>query len=140
MMNLIINLIFIFPCILYSWAVTFLIHELMHIKSQGIHAEGTINVHYPHSMTATVKNITRPRLFWFAGGIYSGIIHLLISGMLFYYDAWGMYIPISIFAMMNLCYGFWEGFKGPLGRYKIYAISGIGTLIFWILYYYMVLL
>jgi len=135
----IIDLLFLIPGTLLAWITSFLVHELMHIKSQGINVEGTIWVHNPFSMTVGAKEMPRPNLFWFAGGIYSGTIFIIFALMLSYYNAWGLYVPMGTFGVINLFYGFWEGIKGPEGRYKIYGATTLLMIIFWLIHYWLVL-
>ena len=82
-------------------------------------ADYITNSHYIHSL---------------AGGLYSGIIHLIIGGMLWYYGAWGLYVPIISLGAINFAYGFWEAEYGAAGRYKIYLFTTLIMIIFWSLY------
>ena len=111
------TIILIVMTIIY-WAESFQMHELMHIKSHGVKATGTIDVN-EIGMTCTSNNPTNPYSSY-AGGIYSGIIYLLVALMAYYYGAWGFYLPASTFGVMNLVYGFYEGKYGARGRFKIY--------------------
>ena len=127
-----IEWLLLIPVSLISWPIVFLTHEYCHIKSQKLLQEGKIQI-WKWSMSVSMSTYPRPKWFWFAGGILSGLIWLFLSLVAYYYGAWVLYVPWSTLAVVNLCYGIWEGTKGPPGRYKIYAISGVGMIIFWAL-------
>jgi hypothetical protein len=52
---------------LFVWISSFLLHELLHIKGQGITNTGTVNI-YRYSMTA-VCPIFNNEWFYYSGGI-----------------------------------------------------------------------
>jgi len=129
-----INDLMILPfAILFAWVGSFLWHELSHIKSQGIKMSGTIWVD-AFGMTVLPDEMKWPQLFALAGGLYSGVVYLIMSGFLFYYEAWALYIAFSTFGAINVVYGFWEWLHGPEGRFKIYGITSILMAIFWSIY------
>jgi len=113
------------------WLTSFLVHEFMHIKSQGILMGGTIYVN-EFGMTVDADEIYNLDLFYLSGGLYSGIIFMLLGIILFYYNAVALYIPSFTFGFINLTYGFWEFIHGAEGRWKIYLTSTIISIIFWL--------
>ena len=119
---------------IFFWQSSFLYHELMHIKSQGLLMTGRIWVE-KYGYLVSADEIYNDYYYRLAGGFYSGIIHLIVGGILWYYQAWGAYVPAITFGMMNLAYGFWEAEKGPEGRYKIYGIVALIMVILWIIHY-----
>lgn len=125
----------------FAWISIFLWHELMHIKSQGLDATGTIHVGIA-SMEVT-SNVIRNSMINFAGGLYSGFIFTFIGVVL------GLVTPPFgwVFIMVgftNFVYGIFEGRYLPrwgnnnkfkVGRYSIYIFM---TLIMSLLGWYVV--
>jgi len=128
--------IFIFITI-YMWLISFLFHELAHIKSQGLGMHGRINV-YKTGFTASIDEIYNRRWCRLAGGLVSGIIHLILGGVFLWQNLWYLYIPTITFGMINLVYGFWEMDHGGEGRYKIYGIVLVIMIVIWLLQYYLI--
>ena len=119
---------------LFCWIESFLLHEYMHIKSQGILMTGTIDVKQ-FGFTCSPEFIKNRKWLYYAGGILSGIVYLIMGVCLWYYGIWSFYVPFITFGIINLSYGIWEGWKGPTGRYKVY-IATIGVMVvFWLLYF-----
>ena len=127
------DIIIMLLMVIYAWGGSFLWHELMHIKSQGIKNTGRIFVH-PSGMTVATDNKRWPYLCRLAGGLYSGIIHLIVGGFAWYYGIWAFYVPLITLGMINVIYGVYEAEVGTKGRYKIYGITTIIMIIFWIIY------
>jgi hypothetical protein len=99
-------------------------------------SSGTINVD-AFGMTANVDVMLNSRLFYLAGGLYSGILHLLI-GVMFWYlclGLWSIYVPCVSFGVLNIAYGLWEMDHSGEGRFKIYAITLVCIIVFWIAYF-----
>ena len=118
----------------YCWVVSFLVHELMHIKGDDITSTGKINVH-KFSLSATSDIPSKKRWLWYAGGILSGLIHIIIGALLWYYGIWVFYVPFITCGVINFIYGLWEGTYGGKDRHTIYII-GLGIMIaFWIVYF-----
>jgi len=131
----IVDYIILICMTLYYWLGSFLYHEFMHIRSQGIGAEGTIWVH-KFSMTCAAKYVKWPYLYSLAGGLYSGIIHVIVGLLAVYYHAWGFYVPTITFGVVNIAYGIWEAERGAKGRYYIYVATLIIMIVFWVIHYY----
>lgn len=129
------TLIFIFMC-LYFWFTTFLWHELCHIKSQGLKITGKIYVH-KYGFTVSSDKIINVDWFFFSGGFLSGLVHLIVGGLIWSYgiELWPFYVPIVTCGMVNLTYGFYEMIIGPAGRYRIYLVTIIVMLAFWLYYW-----
>ena len=131
---MIIEIIIFIIMILYAWIASFTLHELFHIKSQGLSAEGKINV-YKNGMTCIADKVKNEHLYELSGGLYSGILHIIIGLCAFYYSAWPIYVPMITLGMINLTYGFWERYKGPELRYKIYLWTLSAMIVFWLIYF-----
>ena len=110
------------------WILIFLLHELMHIKSQGPKTEGTIRVHYPHSMTVGADKVWNSRLFWMGGGILSSIICFIL-----FFLSQDIQFQYAFFTMgwIQLAYGLYEGWLGVKYRYWIYGGVGILCTLYW---------
>ena len=120
---------------------SFLHHEWWHIKSQGLFMHGRINV-YVLGMTAMPDNINNNKAYWYGGGIGSGIVHLIVGGCLVYYNAWGAYVPLISFGVIQTVRGIQEGLtydKDKKQRYWIYAGSAICMICFWLCHYWLFL-
>ena len=127
----IIILIFMIP---FSWITSFLMHELMHIKSQGLRMTGTIRI-YEKYLTCNADTVRTIEYIYFAsGGLYSGIIFIWVGVLAVLYNAWGFYVPLISFGILNMVYGFWEGFKKINTRYYMYVITIIILIIFWTIF------
>lgn len=113
---------------LFIWVLIFLLHELMHIKSQGIKTQGRIRVHYPHRMTVTADNVKDWRLFSMGGGILSSIVCFIA-----FFLSQDIQFQYAFFTMgwIQFAYGLYEGWIGVKGRYWIYGIVGILATIYW---------
>ena len=99
---------------------------------------GTIHVRN-FGMTCSSEFVHNYGLMQYAGGIYSGIVYLVMGILMYCYGMWGFYVPTITFALINIVYGLWEGSKGPKGRWKIYGLTSIGMFIFWIIHYCIVM-
>ena len=108
---------------------SFLLHELMHIKSQGIKTEGTIRVHYPHSMTVGAKTRPYPEWFGYGGGILTAFIMFIC---VFLSDGFWQWSFLTL-GWVQLCYGIYEGAVGIKYRYYIYGTIIVIMLLIWIL-------
>lgn len=113
---------------IYLFVNTWLLHELMHIKSQGLRTTGVIFVKKVGFEADSDKTIN-DQWMRFAGGILASIVTfavLILSG----------FTPFT-FALitcgwMQLIYGIYEGFtpnNEQLVRYGIYA----GVFLFWLI-------
>ena len=103
----IIDLFIVIGVFLFSWINSFLLHEWMHIKSQGFTMTGHITVGR-FGMTCSPDITYNAGLKRLAGGLYSGVCYIITSIFAFYYDAWALYVPFSMFGMINIGYGLWE--------------------------------
>ena len=119
-MNLWIDIPVFIIGIFYAWLASFMIHEWMHIKSQGLFMTGIINVG-KCGMTCAADTILDKGWYYFSGGLLSGILHLLIGLPLWYYGVWALYIPIITFAVINLAYSFYEWKIGTENRFRVYG-------------------
>lgn len=124
---------------IFAWVNCFLLHELMHIKSQGLAMEGMIEVG-KIGFTAGPRKMVNENLFFLAGGLYSGLIYLYISLLLFLCGALWFTITFSTVGMINVVYGIHERKYHGEGRFKVYLLTGLGMLLLWSSYVYMYVL
>jgi len=120
---------------------SFLHHEWFHIKSQGIFMRGRINVEKV-GMTAMPEIFTNDTLYWYGGGIGSGILFLLAGLCGIYYGAWGVYVPLITFGVMQTFRGIQEGItkdRVKNQRYYVYIGSLFGMSLLWILHWWLFL-
>ena len=113
---------------LFVWITSFLIHEVMHIKSQGLKSTGIIGVHQ-YGFTASVNHMENSEVFYYAGGVYTSIIMSLCALLSI---GWWSWCFITL-AWVQLCYGIYEGYNyGDVDyRYIIYIVIPLIMLIFW---------
>ena len=113
----------------YLFVVTWLLHELFHIKGQGIMKTGDIYVN-ELGFTASPYEAIRDML-WFklSGGILASIVCFLV---LFLSHPSSFSFGLITMGWMQLCYGVYEGLtpqNRELHRYCIY----VGVTLFWII-------
>lgn len=120
----ILEMIIIF---LFVWITSFLLHELCHIKSQGIKNTGNIYIH-KLSMTASCP-ITNIVWFHYSGGILTCIVMFLMSIFL---QGWWCWCYLTL-GWVHLCYGIYEGYNmgSVSNRYMIYILVLLVMLILW---------
>ena len=94
---------------------------------------GTINVD-EFGYTAISDNTIHEGWYRLSGGFLSGIIHLIIGGVLWYNGLWYMYIPLVSCAVVNLVYGFYEWKFDVSHRYFIYTVTSLFMVLFWFIY------
>ena len=123
-------LIFIFASV-FAWLNSFLLHEWSHIKGEGLFNCGKINVNEV-GFTATPDETKDARYMRFSGGFYSGCANLAFGAILWAYGIWTLYIPFITVAILNIVYAFWEMDHGGEGRFKIYGITLLAMIIFWL--------
>jgi len=114
---------------IYVYITSFLIHELMHIKSQGILSEGKITI-TSTGMLAYCNYIKNAKLFYYGGGILSSIIMFILVFLTMDWWQW-CYLTMGF---LQLSYGMYEGYTMcDVGyRYYIYVIVIIIMLIIWV--------
>ena len=138
---MILDYVFGIMIFIYTWVTGFLLHELCHIfeamrqgaKKGFIHVNGTGFLAYYDGI---IKNKI---LFAWAGGLYSGIILLIVGFIAYYYNNPVFYIPILTVAVVNIVYSFYEkkylyvlSTKDYyLYHYLLYLIVLVGMFIFW---------
>ena len=112
---MIINLLILLVSFLVIWTLGFLLHEWCHLFEARRHGmDGWISIgRYMGIPTFSVYFYGEtPTSVYYAGGVYSGLIYLLISliGIPFLYT-WGFPIVASLFTVgiVNLFYGIYEG-------------------------------
>lgn len=103
------NPLYVSLLFLFAWVSSFLIHELMHVKGQGLSSEGTIYVGF-FGFRASCRKIKYPKWFFYSGGILSGMVMLVVSYLLYLscVDVWLWWTFLSV-SMVQLCYGIYEG-------------------------------
>ena len=100
----------------FVYVSSWLIHEFMHIKSQGILSTGNIAV-WRYSMTVGVSSGYRyPGVFYYAGGVYSSIIMFLLAIVSY---GWWQWCWLTM-GWLQLCYGFYEGYTDGHVKYRYY--------------------
>jgi len=109
------------------WILIFLLHELCHIKSQGLLMTGTIWVH-KLGMTVKADHIHNQRLHSMGGGVLSSIVCFIA-----YFLSQDIQFQYAFFTMgwIQLIYGLYEGWRGVKYRYLIYLLIGIICTIYW---------
>jgi len=132
----IIDWIFLIPATIFALVNSFLLHELCHVKSQGFGMTGRIDIE-KFGFTCTPDYVHNEKWLYYSGGLLSGLIFLLMGGMLWYYGIWSFYVPFITLGVINFAYGIWEGIKGSEGRWKIYGLITIVMMIWWGLHYYL---
>lgn len=112
---------------LFVWITSFLLHELCHIKSQGIKNTGTINI-YRYSMTANCPIINEV-WFYFSGGILTCLVMFLLSILS---TGWWCWCFLTL-GWVHLCYGLYEGTNmGNITyRYLVYLLVLLVMFILW---------
>lgn len=94
-----------------TWISGFAFHEICHAlecKRGG----GTPEIKFwawkgiPSMMCTCSGSVSK--LFYYAGGIYSGLVMLLLSGI-FFFIYMPLFISLFIVGLVNLVYGFYEG-------------------------------
>lgn len=95
---------------------SFLIHELMHIKSQGINMKGTIFVK-KLGMYCTPEHFNNLHVFELAGGIYTSIIMFIMT---FCCVGWWQWCFLTM-GYVHFFYGLYEGFISIKYRMYIYV-------------------
>jgi len=123
----------------YAWFTSFLWHELGHIKCEHLSDTGDIQV-FDLSMQAYRNNATNDAWFYYAGGILSGLLHIIIG--LLCTDLVFKFGFLTV-GFVNLAYGFFEGHFLPkwgdtrrykIGRYAVYlSIVVIALIIWWVI-------
>jgi len=113
------------------WILIFLLHELMHIKSQGLFMTGTIWVH-KLGMTVCADTIHNSRLHSLGGGILSSIVCFIACFL-----SQDIQFKYAFFTMgwIQFAYGLYEGYIGVKYRYLIYIGVGILCTMFWFFMY-----
>lgn len=122
-----INFILTLPIFLFAWVTVFLLHELCHLieayrqNKQG----GKINVFIRNGIptfTASPKGkLKNVKSFNLAGGLYSGIISLLIGLIAVYYHAIPFYISFITLGVLNIIYSIYEWrFLGEISLEQYY--------------------
>ena len=106
---------------LFVWVSSFLIHELMHIKGQGLKVIGKIYVNI-FGMTVTANHTISDKWFSLSGGILTSIIMFLC---VFLSEGFWQWSFLTL-GWIQLTYGIYEGYCGIKYRYYIY----IGVIIF----------
>jgi len=114
--------------LLFAWVLGFLLHELMHVLSQGrtgvIYIEGL-------SMRATAEHYWNIRFFYLAGGLLSGLVFIVAGVLVFFLPT--LYVVWCFFTVgvVNIIYGFFEcaflprwgnSLKYTVGRYSLYFL------------------
>ena len=138
---MILDYVFGIMVFIYTWVTGFLLHELCHVleamrqgaKKGFIHINGTGFLAYYDGM---IKNKI---LFAWAGGLYSGIILLIVGFIAYYYNNPVFYIPILTVAVVNIVYSFYEKkYLYVLStrdyykyHYFLYIVTLVGMFIFW---------
>ena len=125
-MNELITLILIYPII---WLLSFLIHEYMHIKGQGLTSTGKIYINKT-GMTASCNNIKNVDWFFYSGGVLSAMVLftlcVLVTSDILRFCLWST-------GWVQLCYGIFEGIKQSHveDRYYVYGAVVLLTFIIW---------
>ncbi len=113
---------------IFIFITIFLWHELMHIKSQGLKATGTIFVH-KFGFTCITDNTWNNELRRLAGGLFSSLVSFIM-----FFATTDIEFRFSFFVVgwINLCYGIAE-WKGQVTKsYTIYFISGFLSILYWL--------
>ena len=110
------------------WVLIFLLHELMHIRSQGLTMTGKIWVK-EWGMVVSADHVYNRRLFGMGGGILSSIVCFLL-----YFLSQDVQWQWGFFTMgwIQFAYGLYEGWVGVKHRYVIYGVVGIICTIYWL--------
>jgi len=111
----------------FVWFTMFLIHELMHIKSQGITMGGKIWVE-GWSFTCTADTVKDDLLFKLGGGILTSIICFIL---VFLSCCWWQWCFLTL-GWVQFLYGLYEGFIGVKYRYLIYILIVTVMVIIWL--------
>lgn len=111
----------------FTWVIIFILHEICHkaeAKRQG--GDARIEVWFHNripSMRVIPYNVSNMMMFYFAGGIYAGLISISFAGILNILGVPILYIPLYILGIVNLFYGVYEGVfitNLPLNKYMKY--------------------
>jgi hypothetical protein len=122
-----INNILVF---IFVFVSSFLIHELMHIKSQGLLMGGTIRV-TKYGMYVTADKVNNKELFFYGGGILTSIIMFIL---VFLSNNWWRWSFLTM-GILQLFYGMYEGYTK--GKVKYRGFIYIFVIIFMFIIYYM---
>jgi hypothetical protein len=112
------------------------LHEIMHIKSQGLFASGCISIN-GWRFTCGVNDIKNMGIHLIAGGLYTGVIYILAS---FLFSEFTKYSLIAIGTQQTI-YGIFEWKYWRDMNFRTFTIlkDSIfigGTTIFSVIYFY----
>jgi len=113
---------------IFTWIVSFLFHEFMHIKGQSVFKDGIIYVSKT-GFTVTTSPLYYPVWFYYSGGILTSIV---MFALVFVSTGWWQWCWFTL-GWVQLCYGIYEGYKqgNVKNRYYIYlAIVLISLVIY----------
>ena len=121
--------------LIFLYVTSFLLHELFHVKSQGLKSTGTIYVD-KLGMTASSNHIHDYELFKMSGGILTSIIFFLMVFVTDNFMQWGF----LTFGFLHFCYGLFEwkylGILPPqkykARRYSIYVWVILIMIVIWL--------
>jgi len=112
-------LMLILTCIIF--VDSFLWHELMHIKSQGLLATGRKAVN-KYGMTVGCNDTHDNKLFRYGGGLLGCIPMFLL---VFFTSGWIQWCFLTM-GYVQLIYGLYEGSSYPIGK-RFYIYVGVIT-------------
>lgn len=127
------NILYFSVLYLFFFILSMLFHELMHVKSQGLRATGTVYIDII-GMRVTVNNIKNYDLLYFGGGILTGLVFLTFGVSLCLTNEPGVGYILLLTGICQVLYGLLEGFKLRIwgngrkyliARYTIYVLVPI---------------
>ena len=117
----------------FAWITSFLLHELMHIKGQGITMSGYIKI-IRFSMMALPENNTNTKWFYYSGGLLSALIFYLFTLLIYPHTIPEVYLPFLFMAIIQTAAGLMEGYNYMFyshHRFKVYAVMLAGMVVIW---------
>jgi len=115
---------------LYVWISSFLIHEIMHIKGQGIFMTGTIDV-WKYGMTVSPDVVEYPVWMYYSGGILSSLIMFILAYLT---TGWLCWCFLTL-GWVQLIYGIYEGYN--MGNVKYRYIIYVTVILIMVVLWYM---
>jgi len=115
----------------FVYISSFLLHELCHIKSQGIQSKGWIYVNGWGMTCSVASGYKYGYLFFYAGGVYCSIIMSLLACAS---SGWWQWCWLTM-AWLQLFYGLYEGLTNGnvTYRYWVYITVISIMVIIWII-------
>ena len=105
---------------IFIYVSAFLIHELMHIKGQGILNTGNIYV-WKYGMTVSSDSEISEKWFYYSGGILTSLILFIVAILSSGYFRESFIVN----GWMQLLYGIYEGYTYGNVKFRYFIYLGV---------------